>query len=160
VVVEDLPVLVLPTDELLQNISDEVGHDVVALVGGSFLREFATTIDYRDHTLGLARYVSRDHIPVDEYVGVGFTLLAAADGSWQIGDVYGGTDAQLDGLVTGTVVEELGGTSITGQTRATVDVLLDGYALGDDVPVTIVADGNELVTKLIAVEDLLPGYAP
>ncbi len=159
IVVDDLPMLVLPTNELLQNISQEVDREVVALIGGTLLREFDTTIDFRNRGLRLDRYLAQTHVPEDEYLGVGFTLASSDSGSWLVADVYGGTDAQTEGLVRGQVVEEIGGTSITGLPDVSVDALFDGYAVGQDVAVGVLENGA-IVTKQVQVEDLLPGYPP
>jgi len=157
VVLDDLPLLVLPNDQLLQGISNEVGRPIVALVGGTFLREFLTTIDYPAERLVLERYRTRTHIPADEYVGVGFTLQGGASGTWLVNEVYPSTDAAAQGLVAGQVVEEIAGTSITGLPQATVEALFDGRAVGSTVAVGVVVAGN-LVSKDVAVEDLLPDY--
>jgi C-terminal processing protease CtpA/Prc len=150
-------VLVLPSTELLQNLSDEVDRPIVALVGGSFLREFVVTIDAPAGELQLDRYASRAHIPADEYVGPGFTLVASPDGTWRVSDVYAGTDAAAEGLVPGDVVEELGGQSITGLPEPSVSAILDGFTVGQEVAVGVLGGGG-FVTKLVTIEDLLPGY--
>jgi hypothetical protein len=67
-------------------------------------------------------------------VGVGFTLLSASDGSWQVGDVYSGTDAQAEGSRAARWSRR----SRPVGDRAfahPVEALLDGSAVGDDVPV-------------------------
>jgi hypothetical protein len=152
-----LPVLVLPSDSLLQSISDEVGHPVVALVGGSFLREFQTTVDYPAGALVLERYRVRTHIPEDEFVGVGFTLAPGDDGSWRVADVYTGKDAAKQGLARDMIVEKIGDTAIHGLPAATVDALFDGHPVGDHISIEILERGAR-VTRLVAVEDLLPSY--
>jgi hypothetical protein len=156
--VTDVPILVLPTPQLFQSISDEVGEDVVALVGGTFLRQYLTVIDYPEERLVLHPYQQAPHVPADEYVGVGFTLVDGGGGEWIVGDVYSGTDAAAEGLVRGQIVDELGGTPIGGQSQSMVNALLGAYDLGQDVPVGVRAAGGAVETKQIAVEDLLPHY--
>ena len=152
-----LPILVLPTDELLQNISDEVGHPIVALVGGSFLREFQTTVDYPDRALVLERYRARDHIPADEYIGVGFTLAPAAGGTWAVADVYSGTDADMKGVKRNMTVESIDGKSITGLPSSSVDAFFDGKPVGSTITIEVIEVGAP-VTKSVLIEDLLPSY--
>jgi hypothetical protein len=157
VALDDLPVLVLPTDDLLNAISKEVKRPIVALVGGTFLREFQATIDYPDQRLTLEKYRSRAHIPSAEYVGVGFTLQSTSTGTWLVGDVYTGSDAAMKGLASGQTVEELEHTPITGLPRESVNALFDGHALGTTIAVGVL-DGGTVVTKDVAIEDLLPSY--
>jgi hypothetical protein len=157
VALDDLSVLLLPDDSLLQAISDEVGRPIVALVGGSFLREFQTTVDYPSSRLVLEQYRARTHIPADEFIGVGFTLQGTSTGEWVVGDVYTGKDAATKGILTGEVVEAVNGTSITGLPRASVDMLFDGHAVGTTIPITVLENGSP-VTKDILIEDLLPSY--
>jgi hypothetical protein len=157
VTLDDLPVLVLPTDGLLNAISTEVGRPIVALVGGTFLREFQTTIDYPNQAITLEKYRTRSHIPAAEYVGVGFTLQSSASGTWTIGDVYTGSDADTQGLVPGQTVEEIEHMSITGLSHASVNALFDGHAIGTTIAVGVLVNGS-LVEKNVTVEDLLPSY--
>jgi hypothetical protein len=158
VAVDDLPVLVLPTTELFQNISDEVGENVVALVGGSFLRRHLTTIDYPNQRVVLARYTEQTHVPVSEYIGVGFSLFRDGD-DWRVGDVYPNTDAAAELLVSGDVIDELAGTPITGQPQDVVDAILTSYTLGQEVPVGV-RSGATIEPHQVTVEDLLPSYPP
>ncbi len=154
-VATDVPVLVLPAS-LLAPLEDEVGHPIAGLLGGSFLRQFLITLDDPGHRLRLARFRDQDHIDADEFVGVGFTM-ASQGGVWEVRDVYSGTDAAAEGLVRGEPVVSLDGVTIGGADRATVNGILAGFALGDDVPVGVVRAGTD-VTVQVAVEDLLPHY--
>ena len=151
----DVPVLVLPAS-LLAPLEDEVGHPIAGLLGGSFLRQFLVTLDDPSHRLRLARFRDQDHIDADEFVGVGFTM-ASRGGVWEIRDVYSGTDAAAEGLVRGEPVVSLDGVALAGADRATIDGILAGFALGDDVAVAVVRGGAD-VTLQVAVEDLLPHY--
>jgi hypothetical protein len=157
IALDDLPVLVLPSDDLLNAISNEVKRPIVALVGGTYLREFQTTIDYPNQQITLEKYRVRSHIPAAEYVGVGFTLEGTTSGTWVVGDVYTGSDAALKGLVSGETVEEIDHMSITGLSRASVNALFDGHSIGNTIAVGVLESGT-LVTKDVAVEDLLPSY--
>lgn len=155
---DDVPVLVLPGSTLFDAIRAEVGHDVHALVGGSWLRWFWTTIDYPAERLHLARYANPTHVPRDEFVGVGFVMDPVGD-EWIVADVYDGTDAAAEGLVRGDVIEQIGAMPIGGQPPEIVADLMDDYALGQEVPVGVRrAAGVE--TRMVLVEDLLPSFPP
>lgn len=149
-------VLVLPDDSLFAGLSVEVGVEVAGLLGASFLRRFLTTIDYPAATLRLAPYRATGHIDPDEFVRVGFTMTQR-DGTWQLQDVYPGTDAAAQGLTPGSTVAELDGTAITGATATEIAGLLSGFGLGDQVPVGVNRDGSIVVVP-VTVEDLLPAY--
>ncbi len=152
----DVPVLVLPAS-LLAPLEDEVGHPIAGLLGGSFLRQFLVTLDDPGRRLRLARFRDQDHIDPDEFVGVGFTM-ASTGGVWEVRDVYSGTDAAAEGLTHGELVVSLDGIDLAGADRATVNGILGGFVLGDDVPVGVVRGGAD-VTLQVAVEDLLPHYS-
>lgn len=156
--VEDhgVPVLVLPEVSLFEGLSAEVGVEVVGLLGASFLRRFLTTVDYPDATLTLAPYRATGHIDPDEFVRVGFTMTQR-DATWQVQDVYPGTDAAAEGLIPGDTIAELDGTSIAGAPAAEVAGLLAGFGLGDEVPVGVNRAGA-IEVVLVTVEDLLPAY--
>jgi hypothetical protein len=153
---DDIPIVVMPDATLFDGIGQEVDRDIVALIGGSMLRRWMTTFDYQAGLLRLAPYRQLDHIPAGEYVGVGFRLATFGD-EYVIADVYGGTDADAEGLVEFDVVETVAGTPITGADEATVGGLFADYSLGEEVPIGIrVAGGTE--EHLVLVEDLLPSY--
>jgi hypothetical protein len=98
------------------------------------------------------------------YVGVGFTLAECITavtechevGEWAVAEVYSGTDAQAKGLKRGMWVGDIGGMSIGGMPRASVDALFEGYALGSDVPVGLDPFTGIYVTKQITVENIQP----
>jgi hypothetical protein len=78
------------------------------------------------------------------YVGVGFTLRECSTqtectrpGEWAVAAVYVNTDAQAKGLKQGMWVSGIGGQSIGGLEKASVDALLEGHDLGQDVTVEV-----------------------
>lgn len=153
---DSVPVLVLPTDDLFDSVSAEVGEDVRGLVGGSFLRWFLTTLDYPGQDLRLRPFNDTSYIDPEEYVGVGFELAASPSG-WVIDAVYPGTDAAAQGLEVGQVVDRLADTDIAGLSASEVSALFEPFHLGDHVPVVV--DGPDgAVSRSVAVEDLLPPY--
>ncbi len=156
---DNLPVLVEPGTDIFTATSAEVGRPIVGLIGGGYLRYFLSTIDYQARELRLAQYTDESHIDPDEFVGVGFDLVLAADGTdWAVDMIYAGTDAETQGMQIGDIVDELGATAITGQSADVVNNALDAYQLGDRVPVTL--RRSPAVTLDILVENLLPDYPP
>lgn len=151
-----VPALVVPDASFLAGLEAEVGRSIGGILGGSFLRGFAVTLDYPGRALALASYRDPDHIPADEFVDVGFTM-ASRDGVWEVEDVYRGTDAAAEGLETGERIVSIDGTAITGLDRSAVDALRGGFGLGDDVPVGVSRAGATVILS-IAVEDLLPAH--
>lgn len=157
--VDDLPILVVPGTGLFASLEQEVGLPVQAFVGGSFLRRFLTTFDYQTSTLRLAPYADTAHIDPREFVGMGAVLSRAADGVWQVANVYPGTDAAAQLLVVGDRVVEIAGTVITDQSSDFVQLLLDGYTVGERVPLGVTRGGMTQPFQVL-VEDLLPSYPP
>ena len=153
---ESVPVLVLPDDEIFQSVSAEVGRNVLAVVGGTYLRWFLATLDYPRGRLLLHPYRDASHIDPDEFVGVGFEMEPAAN-QWRVSTVYPETDAASEGLEVGEVVYSLDGTEISGLGADQVDALVAGFELGDELPVGIERAG-EMTDVLVRVEDLLPTF--
>lgn len=151
-----LPVIVLEDDALFDSIRAEVGEPVQAIVGGTALRWFDTTIDYPTERLVLRRYADPSHIDPDEFVAVGFTVAGGA-GNWHIDDVIPGSDAAAEGLQPGEPLETIDGTDVNAFSREAIDDLLLEFGLGDEVPVGVFRSG-EVVTLDIRVEDLLPDF--
>jgi hypothetical protein len=139
-------------DELLQNLSSEVGHPVDGLLGAPFLRAFYGTVDYPARTLDLARYTSDAHI-LDEYRRVGIEVrgfVSSTASAYVVQRVYPGTDAARLGVIVG---EEL--VAIDGQPLLTLDIASVDRRLRGDVGAT-----KELVfadrTLDVKVDELLP----
>jgi hypothetical protein len=149
--------VVMSTDDsLLDGISDEVGHPIDGLLGGTFLREFFVTIDYPHRTLVLHRYADRSHI-VDEFVSVGVDLAAATDGSYKVAAVFAATAADMAGVSDGDTVTAIDGMSLAGVDPLTVNTLLLG-PLGSTHAVTFGATDvplNTNKTLTLPVEDLV-----
>jgi hypothetical protein len=157
--VDDVPALVVPGADWFDAIALEVGRSVELLVGGTYLRRWHATFDYPAGALRLAPYRELDHIPPDEYVGVGFSLRRDPEGDWLVRDVYRHTDAEALGLVAGDLVEEIDGTPIAGASSHVVTALLDAYPLGTRVPIGVQRAG-EVEPLAVLVEDLLPSFPP
>jgi len=153
---ESVPVLVLSDDALFEGIERETGLEVRGLIGGTFLRSYLTTIDFPEERLALARYVEQSHIDADEFVRVGFTMIKRA-GGWEAQDVYPGTDAAADGLLSGEVLADLDGEAISAMDQAAVSAILGRFDLGEEVPVGVVRGADTEVLH-IEVEDLLPQF--
>jgi len=150
--------LVLPDEALFDGLSAEVGRRIDGLLGGSFLRAFAISIDYPGQTLRASRYLVRDHIDPNEFVRVGFTMVPDGQ-AWLVQDVHPGTDADAQGLVPGDEIVSVDGVAITGADADAVSALFTGFGLGDRVPLEVVRGaGGAPVPLDVLVEDLLPNY--
>ncbi len=152
----DLPVLVLPEGSLFDDIERETGVPVKGLVGGTFLRSYLTTIDFPGERLALARYLDQSHIDADEFVRVGFTM-AKRGGAWEVRDVYPGTDAAAEGIVSGDRVASVDTEAVADLSEEEVSAIFGRFELGDEVPVSV-ERGTETHNYQIAVEDLLPRF--
>jgi hypothetical protein len=154
----DQPVLVVHDSQILALISQELGRPIVALLGGSFLRHYQTTIDAPSGLMALARYQVDDHVPADEFIGPGFTLARQGD-AWLVADVYPGTSAASQGLLRGDQLLSIDGTSIPGLDAATVDALLRDHPVGDSIHLELETGGTPYAAD-VRIEDLLPSYTP
>lgn len=153
---DSVPVLVLPDDGLFESVSQEVDRQVLAVVGGTYLRWFLATLDYPGGRLILRPYQDTSHVDPDEFVGVGFEIDPSAN-QWRVSTVYPGTDAEAEGLEVGEVVYSLDGREISGLGSADVDAVVAGFGLGEELPVGIERDGA-MTEVLVRVEDLLPAF--
>ncbi len=152
-----VPALVVPGWNLFDLISSEVGTEVDAIVGGTFLRYFVTTIDYPGHELVLAEYADPSHIDPREYVLPGFDLVRSG-GRWVVSAVFPGTDAAAQGIQSGETVEQLGGMDIGPiEEDDGVAAIYAEYDVGEAIAVGIDRAGG-LVTIDVLVEDLLPDF--
>lgn len=158
VAVDDVAVMVAPDFDVLDGVSNEVGVRVHALVGGSLLRYFLTTLDYQEGELRLARYDQPSHVDPDEWIGIGLSFQRDGD-EWLVREAYTNHDAYMKGVRRGDVVEEINGVPVRGQSGEVIDGALAGLKLGDDVEVRYRRDAA-LISVRVLVEDLLPHYAP
>jgi hypothetical protein len=159
-VLDDVPILVIPGNQLLAGLSQEVGRPVVALVGGTFFRMHHTVIDYPERRLRLQRYDTTPHVPDDEFVQVGLEITRAGE-EWVVARVYAGTDAEAELIVEGDVIETIEGTEVSALPGEDVAVLVFFHSLGDEVRFGLRRPPSDVVEeKLVTVEDLLPSFPP
>ncbi len=142
-------------DEILKQAGSEVGHNVDGIVGGSYLREFLTTLDYPGRKLTLAHYDNLDHLDPDEFHQLGFTLVAASSGHrFAVGQVFAGTNAESQGVTAGDQVVSISQQSLDDLTLAAASSLLSG-AVGAMRPV-VFERANQMISLTVRVDDLLP----
>ena len=160
--VNDVPVMTIPVDDtqddLLGNISKELGYQLDGLLGGSFLKNFLLTIDYPNGTLHLQRYNTAP-IP-DEFRRVGFTIvLDSTGGHFVVSHVYPGTDAATKGVSVGDQVVAIAGQQLDPVAQAvTADNLLDGTP-GTTIQIQFGKTMTAALTNqtvALEVEDLIP----
>lgn len=156
--VDDVEAIVVPGSTLFTALSLETQRPVRALLGGKFLRSFATTIDYQAGMVRLARYLDPTHIDPDEWIGPGFrATLSGVD--WTITTVYPGSDAAAKGVLVGDELRMVDGTATTGLPSDAVDALLRDRQVGSSLTVELVRADQTIVVQIL-VEDLLPHYPP
>jgi hypothetical protein len=156
--VADVPVITIPSAQLLSGLTTELGRTIDGLLGGTFLRNFLVTIDYPKGQLHLQRYTTPP-IP-DEFRRVGFTIALAPMGSaFTVTHVYPGSDAAMKGVTVGDQVLAINGTPLDPATDAlTADVLLDGTP-GTTIPIqfgTAMSSALANQTVNLQVDDLIP----
>jgi hypothetical protein len=150
--VSDVAALASPEiDPLLESVSIETSEPVAGLIGGTFLREFYTTVDYPAGRLDLRRYGSREHV-ADEYRRVGIDL-AAVNGppySHSIARVFPGTDAAAQAISVGNQLTSIDGIALENLDPYAADRLLLGEV---GTTRTLVIEGRTLVVR---IDELLP----
>jgi hypothetical protein len=153
--VDDVPVMRVPGWGALEAISAEVGLPVSALIGGSLLRHFLTTLDYQRGELRLRRY-HLPPVPAGEFVGPALSF-ARLNQDWFLREVYPEHDAFAKGLRPGDLIEELDGMPLFGQPGEVIDAALARFQLGDLVPLRW-RRGTQTGAVEVLVEDFLPSY--
>jgi aspartyl protease/PDZ domain-containing protein len=115
-------------DELLFDLSSEVGHPIDGLLGAPFLREFYLTVDYPMRALDLYRFASEAHV-LDDYRRVGIEvkgLVSEVSNTYLVARVYAGTDAARQGIRVGETLLVIDGMPLFTLDIATVDRKLRG----------------------------------
>jgi len=159
--VADAPVMTImtsPPDELLTNITKELGTPIDCLLGGSFLRNFLVTIDYPNEQLHLEPYVTPP-IP-DEFRRVGFTIgIDATQMHFVVATLYPNTDAASQGIMVGDEVVAIDGTNLMSVVYVdAADQLLDGTPNTTKLITfgTTKTAANSGQTLTVKVDDLIP----
>ena len=158
VTLRNQPVLVMDDQEFFSALSAEIGREVKILVGGSFLRHFAVSLDYVGHELELSRYRDQTHIDPSEFVGPGFSFCKAkkeGDGM-VVMDVYEGTDAETKGIKERAMLMHVDGHSVLPLSTKEVHELIT-QKLGKTVRLSFRATPEDLQVDLV-VQEMLPDY--
>lgn len=144
-------------DGILKGISDETGHPVDGVLGGSFLRDFFVTIDYPNHTLHLARFLTGSPT-FDEFDRVGITVSSSTQCTYVVNVVVPGTDAAQRGLAAGDAILAVDGHQLAPLGLVEASQLLCG-PVGTQKSVTFGATQSATLdnqTVSLRVDDLLP----
>jgi hypothetical protein len=142
---------VLPDNDF-RLISTVLGADIQAIVGGTYLREFLTAIDYPGRTLHLAPYVDLSHVD-DEFRSAGIEVIQAG-GGFRVYAVYAGSDAAAQGIARDDELLELDGRPVAGMSLAEVLAVIRG-PVGEAVSMRLRRGADERVVS-VRREDLLP----
>jgi hypothetical protein len=155
--VTSVETLVVRGSVALAGVSEEVGGEVDALLGASYLRYFQLTVDYPARTLTLQRYPDPYHVDPDEWVGVGFTWEQTAPGQVWVDAVLPDTSAAAEGLRPGDRVLQAGDHDVTAEGALGVEQAVDASAVGEAIPFTLERDGSPYDASVL-LEDLLPDF--
>jgi hypothetical protein len=154
----DVPTFVVPDATLFNDVGREVGATLLALVGGTFLRNYQTTIRYPADRLELASYNNPVHVNPREFIGPGFDLGQGCNGGIFVAQVYPGTSAADQGIQEGYQLISIDTQPLAGLTFDEADRLMRSYDAGAEVVMDIrpaVAAGGYTLTY----SDLLPRFA-
>jgi hypothetical protein len=153
----DVPAFVVPDATLFNDLSSEVGTTIVALVGGTFLRNYQTTIRYPADRLELASYHNPVHINPREFIGPGFDLAEGCDGGIFVAQVYPGTSAADQGIQEGYQVTAIDTQPLDGLTVDEADRLMRSYDAGAEVAMEL-RPGYVARSYTFTYSDLLPRF--
>ena len=120
VVADNIVAAVIPDSTLLASVSSETGKPIKALVGGSYFRNFLTTIDYQKKLIRLQRY-NDPQIDPGEWVGPGFVIDPS---DYTAFEVYTNKDAFIQGMREGDTILQIGDLSLAGQPFSAVQAAL------------------------------------
>jgi hypothetical protein len=154
----DVPAFVTPDATLFNDLSAEVGTTVVGLVGGTFLRQFQTTIRYQHDRLELARYNNPVHVNPSEFVGPGFDLGEGCDGGAFVSRVYPNTSASDQGIQAGYQLISIESQTFDGMSIDEIDRLMRSYDAGAQVDMVLRA-GVLQQSYTFTYSDLLPRFS-
>jgi hypothetical protein len=157
VAVTGLPVVVLDRGALFAALGAEIGRPLHLLIGGSFLRRFATDLDYPQRSVRLWRYRDASHIDSDEYVLPGFNFCRAAvpNTGMVVINVFEGTDAGRKGVQSGHLLVGVDGADVRTRTAAEVAALIRGVGAGNETTLTFETTEGETAVP-VTVERMLP----
>jgi predicted aspartyl protease len=151
-----VPALVLPASDLFAALSAEVGREVEALIGGTYLRQFVTALDYEAEQLVLWPYREPTHIDPDEWIGPGFAFVRD-EARWIVGDVYVDTHAWTQGVRSGDEIVRLDQVAIADLEYAQIRALIVDVPVGETIAVELLRAAGPVILD-IEIEDLLPTY--
>ena len=155
--VTSVPAMAEPEEsDLLAGLSADARRPIRALLGGAYLREFLTTIDFPGERLWLERYRADDHIDRREFIGPGFEVGERL-GNYSVTQVYQGTEAEQAGVTRAYGLDAVNGTFVSGRDSLAVEELLHGFDPGDVVHFQF-GVGGDIVELDLTIVDLLPEY--
>jgi hypothetical protein len=157
--VQNVPVVVLERDALFAALGAEIGRPLHLLVGGSFLRHFATALDYPRRALRLQRYRDASHTSADEYLlpGFSFCQAAAPHAGLRVLDVFENTDAARKGVRPGELLIAVDGADVRGRTAEQVAALFRAAGAGTTTSLRFAAAAGAVDREVaVLVEQMLP----
>lgn len=140
-------------ETLLDSLSNELHRSIYGVVGGTFLREFRTTIDYPARLLRLARYDDRSHIH-DAFQRIGVELNGEG-ARYVVKEVFDGSDAKTKGIVVGDAIVSVDATPLAPLDPLAADALLRAPPASSHTVEVQRADGSSATITVLS-DDLLP----
>jgi hypothetical protein len=156
VTLESVPAVVVPDPTLFTQIGAEVGETISLFIGGTFLRNYQTTVRYSAERLDLARYNNPVHVNPAEFVGPGFDLASGCNGGLFVARVYPASSAAAQNVNVGAQLLTIDTQSVAGMTIDEANRLLHSYQPGDSV--TFELQNFTVRTVTLTYADLLPPY--
>jgi len=148
----DMPAAIVQS-QLFSGVEPTVEGPIRGLIGGSFFRNFAVTVDYPNRTLFLEPYNELSHLDPNEFVLIGISI-ELQDGAFIILEVLDDSAAQQAGLLAEDIIIGIDGRDVTGFTLEEIQDLLDVPG-GQVVEFEIEREG-EVLTIAVEAKDRLP----
>lgn len=143
------------SDRWFNQVSRATGLEIAAVLGGSFLREHLTVLDYPAGLLRLAPYASRAHVE-DEFQAAGVEIIGL-DGQTWIFTVFAGSDAEASGVLPGDALIALDGAPTAELSHAEMLAMIRGEP-GTSLTLDLERQGEAIAVTVLR-EDLLPALA-
>jgi hypothetical protein len=146
------PVSVAVDFNLLAGLSQDLGLDLVGLVGALSFKSMYTTIDYPNSRLLFRRFHDTSWLPPSPFIGYEFVLDGA---NYNVLFVASGSSAEAAGIQVGDQLVSMNGVSVAQSPPAlSLPQAIPG-ALGDSATF-VLTRGGQTYTAEVSVGDALP----
>ncbi len=150
--VVDMPAAIAES-RLFEGVEPTVDAPIRGLIGGTYLRNFAVTVDYPNRRLHLEPYNELSHLDPNEFVLLGIAVEVQEE-AFVIIEVLEESAAETAGLMSGDVIVRVDGQDVSGFSLQELRDLLSVSA-GQVVEFEIDRE-RESLTISVEAEDRLP----